>query len=44
MKALQEMTSKHKYFEQREAQGSSKRTRTSAECLKDNNLELAIRA
>ena len=43
MKVPEEMTSKHKYLEKREAQGSSKTIRTSIECQKDINVQLASR-
>ena len=43
MKALNEATYKHKYLEKEEVQGSSKKARTSVECPKDSNLELASR-
>ena len=43
MKVLDEITYQHKYIEKEDVQGSSKRARTSVECPKDNNLELASR-
>ena len=43
MKVLVEITYKHKYLEKEEVQGNSKRARTSVECPKDNNFELASR-
>ena len=43
MKVLKEITSEHQYLENREARGSSKTTRGSAECPKDINLQLTSR-
>ena len=43
MKVPEEMTSEHKYLEKRKAQGSSKSIRTSIECQKDINVQLASR-
>ena len=42
-KVLDKILYEHKYLEKEEVQGSSKRDRTSVECPKDNNLELASR-
>ena len=43
MKILEEMNYEHKYLAKVGGQGSNKRARTSAECLKDDNLYLACR-
>ena len=43
MKILEQMTSRGKYLEEREVQGTSKRVRTSVECHANNNIDLASR-
>ena len=43
MKIFQETTSKHKYLEEGQVQGNSKKIETSDECPKNNNLKLVSR-